>query len=53
MISEGLLGLTQQCSSICSLKVNFESKTNPKCSWVGQRGLLLNFIDGLASKVIN
>ena len=31
-----------------SLNINFESKTNPKCFWAGQRlkGLLLNVIDG-------
>ena len=35
-------------SLICSLKVDFESKTNPKCFWAGQRlkELLLNVIDG-------
>ena len=35
-------------SLICSLKVDFESKTNPKCFWARQRlkELLLNVIDG-------
>ena len=30
-----------------SLNINFESKTNPKCFWAGQRpkGSLLNVID--------
>ena len=31
-----------------SLNINFESKTNPKCFWAGQRlkGSLLNVVDG-------